>query len=299
MVNYNFNVVVKDQSGTAVVGATVVMYNSAGTTIFTDTTIAGGVLVAAQVVADTLNPKELVVSKTGYQEQTFYIQVDLEELTYYCLLPSYSTTYCTVAQVRQYMQLNSQVYTATKTVSDSIVADRINEAEAYIDNYCRRAWRSTTVTEYFDCFMRDRNDELFAPCTLTYPDMYALATGSSDNLSNWNGSSWVDYLTTYTSGRDHEYWEDNVNGIVYLKPQSYGSRRVKIKYRYGNASVPTDIRQAAIMLVTANLLLFDANTSNIPEGYTPSISFSSKSETLKKEATHILDNHKNVYHTRI
>lgn len=299
MTDYDFDVVVKDQNGVAVSGATVTMYDILGNTVFTATTNSSGIFDSPKLVSDLNNPKELEVSKTGYEDVLLYLNITQDELSYYVRLNAYSTNYTTIEKVREYMQLNSQAFIAGKTVSDDIIADRINEAEAIIDDYCRRAWRSTTKTEYFTVTYRDKNSELFVPLYLTHSHIYDLSSAAGDELENWTGSAWSDFIADKTEGRANDYWVDTERGIVYIKPTNYGERVIKVSYRYGNESVPNDIRKACIMLVCSDILMFDNNSNTIPDGYSSSISYSDKSTRLRNSAYDILDRYKNIYHARL
>ena len=299
MATYDFNVLVEDQSENLVSGATLTVYKSDNTSAGTGTTTASGVLAAAISLDTTDNVHLIEVTKTGYETVSRSYEIAYEDTSYYIKLPSYDTTYTTVDKVRRFMQLSQNAYQANTRVTDSTIADRINEAEDYMDKYCRRAWRSTTVTEKFGAYRRERDDELFNHCFLTYPDTYTLDSVSLDELNVWTENAWVDYLSTKTEGRANDFYQDNTKGIVYIKPDSYGERRISIKYRYGNVDVPNDIEKACILLATVSIVEFDQMSSNIPEGYQPSVSFMSKMERMDSEAKDILEKYKNTYYARL
>ena len=295
MTDYNFNVVVKDTSGTAVVDATVIVYKSDGSVSGTGITIAGGVLASALVLSDSNNVHSVSISKTGYSAVTQHLYIADNELSYYIIVDAYNTDYALPEDVKSFMGLrkNFQGSDTTRT-TDSDVAKRINKAEEFIDNYCGQAWRSVQVTDYYDTYYTDLDFNGLEEVPLRKPNIFTLNSTSGDALDVWSGSSYEDYLTDRTEGLASDYWLDYERGILYIRANIKGKRVIKITYRYGNKAVPADIRDACILLVMHDLITTDQFSASIPEGYN-TIDFYNQANIYKSQAMTLLNNHRNLF----
>jgi hypothetical protein len=88
----------------------------------------------------------------------------------------------------------------------------------------------------------------------------------TDLIEVFNGSDWIDWVDTRTEGRDADYWLDYTDGILFLKGFYFWHTRsaVRVTYRYGDATVPHDVRACIAMMVARELLATDVATGNVP-----------------------------------
>ena len=265
MTSYNFNVIVKDQTGTAVVGALATMYDSTGATVFTDTTIANGIFAAHVSVPDTNNPKTLVITKTGSTSQTFHIQIDGDETTYYCLLPSYSTTYCTPLQAAKFVFGDTFTFSDITKLTDSTVAEIINMNEDEIDSFLQTSFRTNTITDEFHnidrAILDDNNFCRF------WPKYRPLQTkNASWKIEIFNGNTYDDFVTTKVEGRANDYYIDYNKSAIHLRPTNYGNNALRLTYTWGFSTVPNDIKKLCVLKTALNLLDMDDYVGNVQTG---------------------------------
>lgn len=174
-------------------------------------------------------------------------------------------TYTTVSEVAQQLQLGFSL-DSTTTPSDSFVETLIESAEDYIDQETGHSWRETTATEY-----KDIPNEYFyntgIPIYLNHRKIRDLDTASGDKLEVWNGSEWEDYITNRTEGRNEDFWMDYEHGVLYLKHTTLQGRRksVRITYRYGEDTIPGDIKEAARKLSAIELIVSDDRSANVSD----------------------------------
>lgn len=292
MTNYNFNIEVKDQTGTAVSGATIIMYDNAGTQVFSAITNASGVIASDQIVTNTNNPKRIEFTKTGYKNKTFYLNVDNDDYNYYMAVDSYITTYCQPEDVQYLLRLTTAFSTSTNP-SLSTIVQRINESEDEIDRYCRRAWRETQVVEYKDINRLDMNSEGFVRIYLSYPDIYDFDALEGDKIEIFDGS-YTDWVASRTSGRNNDYWLENKLGILYVNTLTIRERGAKLTYRYGNAQIPNPIKKAAILLTASSILKTSFGSVIVPEEI-GSLRREEAYKMYETEAYQIMEKYKNHF----
>lgn len=129
---------------------------------------------------------------------------------------------------------------------------------------------------------------------------------SVDKLQIYDGSSYVDWVSTKTEGRDKDYWIDYYRGIIYINTYAFGTYlyrpyNVIVDYTYGAGATATDrskvpkaIEHAATLLVVADLLLNDDYAIVLPDGSPSTVDPMSKRNSLLKEAYGILDRYINI-----
>lgn len=205
-----------------------------------------------------------------------------------------TVTYCTAAQVASLIQFNqTDGFTTTTKPTTSQVEEIINRMEDEIDHKTQMSFgRATTVTdEYYDIDYSNYEIGTGVPVYLTARNIRTLTTASGDKLEVWDGSSWIDWLTTKTEGRDEDYWIDGEMGILYLKTavSLTKSSTLRLTYRYGLTSVPKDIENCCAMMVARELLMSDDRSMLLPEG-TSNISLSQKMEYWTKRIEEIMSN---------
>lgn len=178
-----------------------------------------------------------------------------------------AVTYTTGAKVASLLGVST--YTASSIPLLATVEDMINRQEDYIDLKTGHSWREqTSKIEVYDVCLEDKNVDDYDWKVILFNRSVRALDKDKDILSIWDGDSWVNALTTLTESRaTGDFWVDYDQGILYLKNDYEGETRVRIRYRYGETSVPKDIEDACTKLVAADVLTLDNRTTNaIPEG---------------------------------
>ena len=215
---------------------------------------------------------------------------------------AFTTTYCQPHDVAQHLQVkNSQgihQYDGQTNPSIFEIIGHIQSAEDEIDRATNHAWRlrySGTETgnataanyEYYDA--PDVIDLVEGgKVYLNHRKIYTLSAAALDALEVWNGSAYVDYLATKTEGRGQDYWVDYDKGVLIMyDPLMSIEKAIRIKYRYGDTSVPSDINHACAMMVCQEAILSDDRSVMLPAGG-DNVSLQSKIERYQKEVEKIL-----------
>ena len=178
-----------------------------------------------------------------------------------------SSDYCVHGDVSTFMQVT---FGSGGLPATSVVTAIINEVEQRIDNETDHAWHSNryaTATEE-PCVIEPvvaSNVGYRGKIKLRHHDIVDFA-GGTDKLFLWDGSTFPDWVATKDKGTttdplSGDYWLDKGRGYIYIKsfpgfgtgysPTGYDAM---CTYRYGNATTPADIKQAAILLTAANVL---------------------------------------------
>lgn len=258
-------------------------------------------LVVTQAIADTTYYDENGGTSSWYKV-TYYDNATAVESGYSDAFQGTSGTtyYTTPARVASRLQIqNSQSVaqfdgTTKPTVWE--VAEIIREVEARIEQETGHAW-----TERYAYDANDSNDYephhlnheyrnlSGIPIYLAHRHVRTLTAGSGDSLQVFDGSSWVEWLGTYTEGRANDFWLDYRQGTLFLRTYIYRNRPwgVRIRYRYGEQTVPEDIKKAATLLTCAEIARMDDRAAVLPEAGA-GISIASKAEQWEKEAAKII-----------
>lgn len=146
------------------------------------------------------------------------------------------------------------------------VLDLIAEAEDEIDEFCHTSWKATTVTEESHHRLHRKTTWLEGhPINLNNRHIVDFTSGT-DKIEVWNGSQWVDWVSTKTEGRANEFWVDYNLGIIFLKSFYFWHSKlsVRVTYRYQTRdTVPKDVKKAAAMKVAMELITSDVTLANI------------------------------------
>lgn len=204
-------------------------------------------------------------------------------------------TYCSAEDVKRILTLEFSFDPKTRP-SDAEVNSFILSAEQEIDNRTNTAWRETNVAEeYYDIpSVEAFNYSTGLAIYLKRNAIRTLDTGQGDKVELWNGSSYEDWVTTKTEGRADDFWLDYTKGIIYLK-NFYAYHRVqalRMTYRYGNAVVPPDIKDACAMLSAVNIVIMDKENSVLSEtGDVTQFPNIERARALQNRARQILKNY--------
>ena len=171
--------------------------------------------------------------------------------------------YCTPREVASFM--GRPTFTDSTNPTRYEVEQIIKDMCDQVDEKTHNTWRKTRVTnETHDVRIQDRYQGYGAypydystriALYLKHRDIRPFVAGTN-KIEVWDGTSWVDFITTYTEGRAQDYWINYERGIIYFV-NHYPLRQrsnVRVTYDYGKTSVEGDIRMATIMLTAANII---------------------------------------------
>ena len=177
----------------------------------------------------------------------------------------YSKTYTKAQLTSGWNTLYFTTLTSTATSSPDVTA---------IDyTYISYITAATSTTAATDNFMVDN-----------------ILTNDGDALEVWDGNQYVDYMTTKTEGRGNDYWMDYDKGVLTLYDVFTNiNQAIRMKYRYGDTSVPSDIERAATLIVAQDAILSDDRSVMLPQGG-DAVTLSNKLERIEKEVKEILNN---------
>ena len=209
--------------------------------------------------------------------------------------------YCTAANVASYCNITDSggdraVFGTDPPIpTQAEVEDLINIAEEMIEDKIKTAFgtRNITITEeYHDVYTDWKETSIH----LSKCDIVTLASGSGDKLEVWNGSSWVDWLTTKTEGRNDDYWVDySLGKIIFMNSKpNYKHRGVRVTYRVNsNTTVPKPISLATALQV--GILLANSEHASVifPEGESENNPAESRIKRWKTQIQDILKKYDN------
>lgn len=204
------------------------------------------------------------------------------------------TTYCTVDDVEKFLQISGRSSSTKPSTQDIIKL--ILQTERRIDRKTKSSWKFNEVTmEYYDfsdaMVSRYRDN----PGRFRFYDDRGKIPLRHRNIRKitkmevWDGSNWIDYITTYTEGRGKDYWVDYTEGVVYFWSRWPWRIRnaVRINYQWGENEVPEDIKEACIKCVARQLVTSDDYSVLFPEG-SSNIPLRDKSEIWREDIKSIL-----------
>lgn len=207
--------------------------------------------------------------------------------------------YATADDVACVLGLGSGYFTEVSNPTISDVERMIEQFEDYIDFRTQHAWRERRVSkyEYHRLGYLGVRGGWFVwlgfPIFLKHRKVKQFSKEQGDAFEVFNGSSWEDWLTTKTEGVNGDYWVDYDNGIIYVfgywRYVGFKDFMVRVKYRYGEETVPKDITRACALLVAAHLVSVNDRLFMIPEGGTGVLTVRDKAELWREEAERILD----------
>ena len=171
----------------------------------------------------------------------------------------------------------------------------ITRTETVIDKFCRKTWKTIPVTIPEELH---KNRGMFPMSgafkraiyvKLRNANIRTFETGEGDLLECYSGSSWVDFITERTEGRNADYEVDYKKGMIWLfdPVPLLGPNMIKVTYRYGELNVPLDITEACILLVASKVLNSDDFLRYFPS-QNSNFSLPAKAQEYKKEAYQIL-----------
>lgn len=201
-------------------------------------------------------------------------------------------TYADTDDVTRILGLDYRLSDTTNP-SVEIVESHLEEAEYEVESFTRTAWREQSASEeYYDFPNLPYNWSTGVRIQLRRNPVRQIDSGEGDKIEVWDGSSWVDYATTGSEGRDKEYWLDYEKGVLFIKkrPFFHLEKALRMTYRYGHSEVPRDITKATAMLAASMLIMNDDQSSLLVEGGEGrQVTYDSRVRMLRGQAFKILD----------
>ena len=114
-----------------------------------------------------------------------------------------------------------------------------------------------------------------------------------DKLEIWNGSSYDNWLVDRTQGRAEDFWIDHEQGILFLRLfyPYFVTKVIRMGYRYGETSVPKDIRRATALHASILLLESDDRSFLVSEtGDSTRLTYAERIAQYEKQIEKILHN---------
>ena len=175
-----------------------------------------------------------------------------------------ATYYCTVADVSDFLRIP---ITATTTPTKAQVEKIINRREEYLDRRIGHTFgRNKTITKEIHDLPLLYTYGWGTPLFLQHRNCRDLDSAQGDKIEVWEGaaSSYTDILN------NTEWYEfEPVYGRLFLRGYIFSimrKNRVRVTYRYGDATVPDDIKDACIKLVAIDLLNSSLRLDVLPMG---------------------------------
>lgn len=154
------------------------------------------------------------------------------------------------------------------TPSRSQVIKHIEGASARIDRKTQQSWRANTVTHE----THDHGGIYYwlsgHPVKLQKKNIRPIDPSKGDKIEVWTGNKWEDFAakSSYTAGRDGDYWIDGPLGILWIYERAIlrPHPKFRITYRYGYDQVPHDIREAVAKRAAADIASGDFYGTTVP-----------------------------------
>lgn len=274
--------------------------------IYRSTSEAGTYSLVATQALDPTNPDTTYFDENGGSNSWYKVAFwdsSTSTLSSYSdafQVPSNVTYYTTPTRVAAKLQIRnsqnlSQFDAQTKPDIYEVI-ESIKEVEDRIDKETNHAWRekysyvTTDSNDYETHHVQNRYEYLSGiPVYLNHRNIRQLDASEGDVFQLWNGSAWEDWLADRTEGRANDYWVDYSLGIVFLRTYIYWRRPygVRFRYRYGEQTVPEDIKRAATFLVCADVARSDDRSVIMAE--TPNqVGLQTKIEQWETQAEEII-----------
>lgn len=189
--------------------------------------------------------------------------------------------YTDVIQVKQLLQ-TANISSSTNPSEDEI-NDLIDSYEDDFDESTGHAWRSKTITNEFqdlDPLLYELGSGL--PVHLDHRKVKTFSS-ATDKLEIWDGAQYVDWIANKTEGRADDFWVDYNQGIVYLNLRtSKYPKGARVTYRYGDSTVPKNIRMAITKMVVADIIMSDDKSMILVDGATGQVPYDARVGMYKK-----------------
>jgi len=174
-----------------------------------------------------------------------------------------ATTYCSAADVSDFLRIP---ITATSTPNTAQVEKIINRKEEEIERRIGHAWRSKKITREVHDLPLLYTYGWGTPIYLLHRNIRDLSNAAGDKIEVWKGES-NEYDDILTDSQWYQF--DPVYGRLYLRGFIFSimrKNRIRVTYRFGDATVPEDVEDACIKLVAIDLLTTSLRMDRLPVG---------------------------------
>lgn len=193
--------------------------------------------------------------------------------------------YCTPEAVATLLGRASDYFSASTTPTTTQVTELIERKSAEIEARTSRAWRVRTSTEELhdmrNSYKYGRGRRVYLRHTGV---ITPIASASGDSLKVWNGSTWEEWASSRTEGRDGDFWFNADSGYLYIVGAYAWHREdaIKITYRY-NEGASASLNEGGTLADDATTVTVTSTTGFPNSGYAfiedECVYFSSKTST--------------------
>jgi len=175
-----------------------------------------------------------------------------------------AVTYCTVEDIADFLRIP---ITATTTPNKTQVEKIINRKEEELDRRIGHTFgREKTITKEIHDLPLLYTFGWGTPIWLQHRQVKPLSSSSGDKIEVWkgSGSAYDDILTN-----EQWYEFDETYGRLYLRGFLFSimrKNRIRVTYRYGDTTVPDDVKDACIKLACIDLISTSLRMDQIPIG---------------------------------
>ena len=175
-----------------------------------------------------------------------------------------AVTYCTVEDVADFMRVP---ITSTTTPNKAQVEKIINRKEEVLDRRIGHTFgRNKTITNEIHDLPLLYTFGWGTPIYLQHRNIRDLSNAAGDKIEVWKGES-NEYDDILTDSQWYQF--DPVYGRLYLRGFIFSimrKNRIRVTYRFGDATVPEDVEDACIKLVSIDLLTTSFRMDRLPVG---------------------------------
>jgi hypothetical protein len=175
-----------------------------------------------------------------------------------------AVTYCTVEDIADFLRIP---ITATTTPNKTQVEKIINRKEEELDRRIGHTFgREKTITKEIHDLPLLYTFGWGTPIWLQHRQIKPLNSSSGDKIEVWKGSGSA-YDDILTNNQWYEF--DETYGRLYLRGFLFSimrKNRIRVTYRYGDTTVPDDVKDACIKLACIDLISTSLRMDQIPIG---------------------------------
>ena len=169
--------------------------------------------------------------------------------------------YCTYQEVIDFFQAApvNRVFDQTK------IEALIDRFGLEVERITKHSWREVSVSNEYHTVSPNVNNGPYYNIYMCHLKHFEIR--SITKLELFDGSSWIDYIATKTEGRGADYWYDASIGIIYINGYRWiwHGYDCRVTYKYGGASVPTDVWELNLRYVARHILSMPGFHIVVPE----------------------------------
>ena len=175
-----------------------------------------------------------------------------------------AVTYCTVEDISDFMRVP---ISSTTTPNKAQVEKIINRMEEVLDRRIGHTFgRNKTISKEIHDLPLLYTFGWGTPIYLQHRNIRDLSNAAGDKIEVWKGSG-SEYDDILTDSQWYQF--DPVYGRLFLRGFIFSilrKNRIRVTYRYGDETVPLDVADACIKLVSINLLTTSLRMDRLPVG---------------------------------